>query len=327
MRLHPQDSKPKEAESAPAATPGSAAPSAHESVHEPEEQAAITARELAQALASLDARRLQQQHQSAPVAVEQALSELGIEATPDEVRAEVRRLRDTQAARAAAARQTRRRRRWRVGVLALAGVALAGGGLGWLSQELRLRQSARFEQTIAAYRREAARQTHAWRLPEPRTLVLDGTGGKAVVRTLGEVPEGRTVRVSYKDFYGGERRTASELMADAAAAGTWHVVKHGGRVYLRGWLPGPMSAAALRQGDVWLTNAPVRGAVRDMIRGPKRDTFVDQTRFVAEAPVRVTLPLEGLRFDGNQSSSLVGKYQVVRVVSGIVPDPHLFEPW
>jgi hypothetical protein len=276
----------------------------------------------------LDDRRAQQvARQQESVPVEHTLNELGIEATPEDVQAEVRRLREAQAASARQTHRQRRQRRWRTGLLALAGLGTLSGGLSWLSQDLRRGQSARFEQKIAAYRQEAAQQTHSWSL-SPHTLVLDSSGGKVVVRTLAEVPSGRMVRVSHSDFYGGERRTASELMADAAAAGTWNVVKHEGRVYLRAWLPGPMSAAALAQGRVWLTNTRVSGEVK----GPtfwdaKHNTFEQQTQFVAKGAVPVTLPLEGLRFDVNQGAWLVGKYQVARVGSGIRPDHHLFEPW
>lgn len=146
----------------------------------------------------------------------------------------------------------------------------------------------------------------------PNTLALTRTATGSQIRTLAEIPDGEMVEVSYLDFTPqGDRESATKLKFRAQQGDTWQVIKYQGHPYIRGYLPTPMSAEAIRQGQVWLTS-----------RAKKGEKF---PYFVTEQPTAVTIPLEGLELlpndYGGASEVNYGEF------SGIQPDSHVFERW
>ena len=116
------------------------------------------------------------------------------------------------------------------------------------------------------------------------------------MRTLGEVKDGVPVRAALT------ATTDGVSLAGFSNAGTsWELVKHGGRVYLRGWMAA-MSDAAMRT-----TTVQVYDTATSTIDGV--------------TPQKVTLPLDRLQVIPAQSTD-----EMIQA-RNIVTDGHFKESW
>lgn len=193
---------------------------------QPEQQPAalvrVTPEELAAAIARLEARRA---GTDGKIAIGDAVTELSLDATPEEVLAEVR---------AARASKPKRQldRRSRPVIAALIFLSLLGGGTvysfygppwGWASQ-IALRSQA--------VTPPPAPPQHISLNPN---LLVGERDGKMVL--LSEVGDNQPVYCSY----------SSSFQPYSPGNGIqWTLIKHGGKTYVRGWIL-KMSPAALAQ--------------------------------------------------------------------------------
>jgi len=128
----------------------------------------------------------------------------------------------------------------------------------------------------------------------PANLLVRQPDQKMVL--LSEVADGQPV---FCDLAGTD--TGAKLADFAPGGGHWTLIKHGDKVYVRGWI-GDMSDAALRSTIV---------------------TFHPLAYYVASGlhPVPVTLPLDGFQSPaGLTSDNMIS-------ASHVVPDGHLKEKW
>ena len=204
----------------------------------PAAQTRVTAQELADAVAALEARKeetARREHNT--IAIGEAVQQLELEATPDEILAEVRALRARQGAGATVPSKVRQRRV----VPGLVGSAAVLFLLAGLTGVRSIRSGAPVQ------------------VASPHTQPAG-----PVIRTIGEIGngapffcDGKTLN-AIMDRVGGNRPAA--LAETLVETGTkrenyWALVKHDGALYLRGWTA-PMSEQALRVGSVELYNEP-----------------------------------------------------------------------
>jgi hypothetical protein len=176
------------------------------------------------------------------VSIGEAVQQLGVTAaTPEEIWAQVRAQREHRA-RGREIRSPRRSGRGRRRSvlssgrrsLAAAAVAAALTGAGWWGL------AGRREMPIA---RE---------LPAPETAPAPAPAAAGTLRTLAEIPDGQFVECAHEVLErllkGGRRADASKLIVRdlraARADGSWLLVKHGGTVYVHGYMA-PMSPGAM----------------------------------------------------------------------------------
>jgi hypothetical protein len=188
------------------------------------------------------------------------------------------------------------------------------GAVSYLGFETQGRQAQKQREEMTS---QVQMSPKAWTLTPEMLVLLRAPGGETTVHPFAEIPEGETVEVGYKDLYAGAKTEA-----------TWKVVKHGGRPYLRAYLPAPMPADALQQGNVWITNTARPGLrVSSRPTSPAGDSGqAEELLFVADKPTPITVPLESLRFHGD-AGRIDQSFLYTKVVSGIEPDSHLQEPW
>ena len=217
-------------------------------------QARATPEELAAAITRLEARKDASQRQAeGTVAIGDVVQQLGLDATPEEVFAEV------QAER----KQPRKRLGWRLslrrgrmfGGLALGGLFLTIAAV-WFQPSASLdgMNSQFFGETNATL--------------GTKILLQDRSGPAPVIRTLSETPEGKTAYCSAEtvDYVALSRQYRFEPhpIPQGASNMTWPVVKHDGELYLRGWTSAAFSSAAAKQAEripVYnIPNAPGEGA-------------------------------------------------------------------
>lgn len=205
----------------------------------------VTPAELANAVASLQARNQELARRlEGTIPIGQALEELSLDTTPEEVLAEVEALRRV------------RRRRPRIGgkrlkavVLALVSLGLLTGigydldAIGGSPPEMHL-----YQETMASLQR--------------KLIVQDRTAQGPVLRTLAEVPEGRTVFCSVLGaLYIVDSRMATTGPIPGpdndGSDATWRIVKLDGDIYLRGWVRERLSPESCASVDhLTVYNAP-----------------------------------------------------------------------
>lgn len=240
----------------------------------------VTPEELAAALARLEAR---QGEREGTIPLGDAVQELGLNATPEEL------LHEIEAGRSRPQEnhpRTRLSRRLRVGLSGLAAGVLLLGSL------FALRTAAPTPPPPAVFASAAKPQAHSIGIPD--TLLVRRPDGKMAV--LSEVPDGQPVLCDL-----AATDTGATLTNWSSGDGHWTLIKHGGRVYLRGWIM-DMSDTALRSTDV---------------------EFHPLAYYVASGlhPVRVTVPLDGFQsLPGLTNDTMIS-------ASHVVPDEHLKEKW
>ena len=200
-------------------------------------QVRVTPEELAAAVTALQIRK---EGQSGTIAIGDAVEELGLDVTPEEVLAEVQ-------ARRQAAPKKKRQLRGQSFVLALgiAGVLL---GLAVDSNVLTQAQSIQLVPGTEPYHLE------------PRTLALAPVSSKPLIMTLAEAPDGKTVYCSPHAIYvAAMSRNTQETQPEIREPVTemnWPVVKYGKELYVRGWIRSPLSKAAAKLSEVEVFNKP-----------------------------------------------------------------------
>lgn len=224
-----------------------------------------TTQEIAQAIASLEARSASHADQAAQtVTVSEVIQHLGLDMTPEDVLAEV------QAQRA---RQAKTRTPWPLRKKRIAGI-LAGGALAivWALGELLTPQ---YDSSLPPPL-PAAAPASFFPMPKPlgiapNLLVQDTVGHSSVLKTLAEIPDNHPVQCGITDT--GIATTSGPL---------WTLVKHNGAVYLRCWTV-PMSERALRQvsTDRGLTLFPTRSGA---------ESGISATEPLTLALTNITLP-------------------------------------
>lgn len=206
----------------------------------PAAQVRVTAEEFARAVARHQARREEAaQHLQGTVSLGDAVQELNIDITPEELLAEVQAARAEQSARAVP--QTPRRPRL--------GLAVAGGSLLLVMSFGLLRTTGPFtaQSPPTAVTTPAQQNPSVVSIAAPgTTLVQDTRGGSPVLRTLQELPDGVPGRCSLTQTDG--HTTFTDFSNPNAS---WTLVKYDGQVYVRGWIPN-MSAQAMQAGGVTL---------------------------------------------------------------------------
>lgn len=204
-------------------------------------QVRVTAEEFARAVARHQARREEAARKlEGTVSLGEAVQELNIDITPEELLAEVQAARAEQLQTAPIVPQARRQPRW--------GLVIASAGLLAMFSVVSLRMSV-------APSRQNPQTMPAVNLSPPSVvpvtapntiLVQDNSGKSPVLRTLQEIPDGVPVRCSLTQTDG------HATLADFSNPNTaWALIKHEGQVYIRGWIPA-MSPEAMRTNGVTL---------------------------------------------------------------------------
>ena len=244
----------------------------------------VTPQELAAALARLEAR---QGGLEGTIPLGDAVQELGLNATPEEL------LREIEAGRAHAPQSRPRMRHAKT--FRAAGAASFGGlcllvGLFALRSQVSAPSATAGVATVVAG--PATPQPAPLTIPTP--LLVRQPDRKMAL--LSEVPDGQPVLCDIAATDAG-----ATLTAWSPGDGHWTLIKHGDRVYLRGWIM-DMSDTALRSTVVEVH--PLAYYVASGLH-----------------PVPVTLPLDGFQSPpGLTSDNMIS-------ASHVVPDGHLKEKW
>lgn len=246
----------------------------------PAAQVRVTPQELAAAIARLEAR---QGETDGTIPLGDAVQELGLNATPEEL------LREIEAGRARQQERPIGPRKARVLRVALSGLAAA---VLIVSGLVVARTGSAPPPPTFTVTAPAAPQ--AAPIAAPDTLLVRQRDGKMVL--LSEVPNDQPVLCEL-----AATETGAKLADFAPASSHWTVIKHGGKVYVRGWI-GDMSNTALRSTTV---------------------TLHDLAYYVTSGmrPVPITLPLSGFQSPpGLTSDNMIS-------ASHVIPDEHLKEKW
>lgn len=250
----------------------------------PAAQIRVTPQELADALARLEARKeAGQRHLDGTVPIGEAVEQLGLDATADELWQEVQAGR-TQAINAPLQRRQQKRLRF---TGAAAALTLLLTGL------LTLRMTVPAPPPVPATTVSPTTPQAA-----PITLLADllvGTANDKMV-LISEVRENQPVLCGLTATDKG-----AAFASFAPAALSWTLIKHDGRLYVRGWIA-DMSDTALRSStaNIYPSKAGVPWGLH---------------------PVPVTLPLNGFQSNpGLTGDDLIS-------ASHIQPDAHFREKW
>ena len=245
-------------------------------------QVRVTPQELAAAIARLEAR---QGENEGTIPLGDAVQELGLNATPEEL------LREIEAGRARQHESLRRTQPLLFSKLRLFVVsALASVLFGIMVGFFHSPSSSRTVGTIPVS--PAAPQAAPIGIPD--RLLVRQHDGKMVL--LSEVSDGQPVFCEL-----AATETGAKLADFAPSASHWTIIKHRGKVYVRGWI-GDMSEAALRS-----TVVTVHTLAHYVTSGIR--------------PVPVTLPLDGFQSPpGLTSDNMIS-------ATHVTPDEHLKEKW
>ncbi len=197
----------------------------------------VTPEELAAAITALQIRK---EGQPGTIAIGEAVEELGLDVTPEEVLAEVQAWQQATPQRA-------RRQRGRSFVLAL---GIAGVLLGFTINTGILTQP-QANQIVAG--------TEPFQV-EPHLLALTPASPQPMVTTLAEAPEDKTLYCSPYDIevaaMSRNAQEAQRYISQPITEMNWPVVKRGKNIYLRGWIRLPLSKAAAKLSDLEVFNKP-----------------------------------------------------------------------
>ncbi len=209
-----------------------------------EEQAAqvrVTPEELTAAVAGLEARK---QGNSRTLAIGEAVEELSLENTPEDI------LREVKARREHLQNQSRRlvrKRRWAVS-LSLSLVCLTGFGI--------------YSVTGNSY--PYSSQLIPGAPPstlEAGILVRSSPSPSSPITTLAEAPAEKTVYASVSALETAAMSRNAQIGSEreiiqSTAKLNWPIVKHGPEIYVRGWTSARLTSQAARLADVEVFNTP-----------------------------------------------------------------------
>jgi len=204
-------------------------------------QVRVTPEELAAAVTALQIRK---EGQPGTIAIGDAVEELGLDVTPEEI------LQVVQGRRHTVHKQNgliAGKRKW---IISLSFTLLCFTGLGAYSVVSNSYPDS--SQLVPA--------TTPYAL-EPRILALDPAAPKQAISTLAEAPNGRTVYCSVaaietaamsRNVQMGPQQEINQPVSQL----NWPVVKHDKQLYIRGWVRMPLSKEAARISVVELFNKP-----------------------------------------------------------------------
>ena len=212
--------------------------------HDQEEQAAqvrVTPEELTAAVAVLEARK---QGASRTIAIGDAIEELSLDSSPEDIFREVQTRRECVRGRQ---RTAAWRRKWAISL-----AAFCFGFTGFVVYGEVSSQYPDSSQLVPAAVPFAL---------EPRILALDPAAPRRTISTLAEAPDGKTVYCSVdaietaamsRNVQMGPQREISQPPAEL----NWPVVKYGKDLFVRGWVRMPLSKEAAKLADVEVFNRP-----------------------------------------------------------------------
>lgn len=247
-------------------------------------QVRVTPEELATAVSRIEARKdTDLRRADGTIPIGEAVQQLGLGVTPEEVLTEV------QAARAqqASAQEKRPSSRQRLALLSGVGLGLIGL-VGWWSVPPAAQDQAPPAVTLSVP------QAVPRRLPLDSNLLVGDKTGKLVM--LSEVGDEQPARCGY--FAGGLRR-----YTPGGTGVTWTLIKHGGRVYIRGWML-KMSPKALAANGAGISAGRTSSHV-----------------------IPVTLPVNGFMEQTPDSSGTQMYSDTVLPVEDVHLDEHAYEKW
>ena len=199
-----------------------------------EEQAAkvrVTPEELATALSRIEARKDAGQRQvDGTIPIGEAVQQLGIDITPEEVLAEVQAIRQEPVG----AKERRLPSRQRLALLSGIGLGLIGL-VGWWSVPHVTESQAPPAIVVTLPTAQAAPRPISL---DPDLLVGDATGE---IVMLSEVGDNQPVKCNYSDG------SFQQYFPDGSQS-SWTLIKHSGRVYVRGLMPHISEQALQRNG-------------------------------------------------------------------------------
>ena len=257
----------------------------------PAAQVRVTAEEFARAVSRHQARREEAaQHLEGTVTLGEAVRELGLEATPEELLREVREAREARAQQGG--RKPLRVRR---------GFVWAGGGtLALLFVGLSLSQMPPGPvQNVSPppmVSTVAPGATPATIKAPSATIVQDGNGPIHILRTLGKVSDGVPVHANLSATSDGV-----SLANYSSSSTTWTLIKYGSQIYIRGWMAA-MSSDAMQIGPIQIYN--------------RAASTIDGV-----TPQKVTLRVDRLHCIPDQSSD------EMLTVQNVTADNHFHELW
>ena len=201
----------------------------------------VTPEELAAAVTALQIRK---EGSPGTIAIGDAVDELGLDVSPEEVLAELERLHK----RTREQTQTALRKRKATVLASFLLLCLSGFGL----------YSATGGEALDSSR--IAPGTAPFNL-EPDILALNTASATPIVTTLTEAPFGRTLYCSpdaieraavSREYQTEPQRPLNQSLPEM----TWPVVKYGKDLYVRGWISMPLSKEAAKISDIEVFNKP-----------------------------------------------------------------------
>ena len=203
-------------------------------------QVRVTPEELAAAVTALQIRK---EGQPGTIAISDAVEELGLDGSPEEI------LKEVEAQRRSAHKRlsfTSRKRKWLAG-LSLSLLCFSGFGIYSATSTGAFDDSG------------LTPGTQPYNL-EPHTLAVVSAAPKPIVFTLAEAPEGKTLYCTPYDIeMEAASRNAQEPRPNVSQPVTemnWPVVKYGKDLYVRGWVRMPFSKEAAKISVVEVFNKP-----------------------------------------------------------------------
>ena len=252
----------------------------------PAAQVRVTPEELAAAVARLETRKA---GTDGKIAIGEAVRELSLDSTPEEVLAEV------QAGRQAQATTAPLKKKQRLGLRLAATATLLAFLVGSSSVLMVHRSPIPATAIVSPAINLSPPNPQSASIPAPTTLLVRDAAGK--IDLLSEVPDHQPVSAVLTST--GD---AVQWTNFSPSPVTWTLIKHEGRVYLRGWIA-DTSDAALRVSSVQIH--PTRAY--DLATGLH--------------PVPVTLPLNGFRvMPGLTNDGMI-------TADTLQPDAHFREKW
>ncbi len=256
-------------------------------------QARVTPEELAAALSRIEARKDAGQRQvDGTIPIGEAVQQLGIDTTPEEVLAEVQAIRQEPMRTKKRQPSIAQRLVLSLGLSGiLLGIALDVNGL----RQMRSHQSAKPVSLSSTPQPSNAPKSISL---DPNLMVQD-TSDKLVM--LSEVGDNQPVRCNYSD---------GSFQSSYGGLSSWILIKHDGQVYVRAWIPHISKQAIQNNG------ADVSTWESDLLASDPSHT----------SHVPITLPLNGFQVTPSDGDDEVSKNEEFHAVN-IHLDKHAYEKW
>jgi hypothetical protein len=209
-------------------------------------QARVTAQEFAQAMAALESRNPTTTSDTDTLPIGEALQQLGLAARAEDVLAEVSTQREQRARREQERRSRGRQNRALAWSAAGAATLLGLGALALVPHTA----------PPPAHIEVPAVATPVSSTPYPTS--------QSTLRTLDEIPDGRMVRARPQIVHlllkGKPQNSPALIVSDGEATpsdGSWQLIKHGGAVYVHGYMAAMSPRVLSSVGQVRIYNSPL----------------------------------------------------------------------